>query len=168
MRVRRFLTATVVAVGVLGFGGGADAAPTQSVHGSGMVTLPYDFDDAAGDTVRFQVQAQGGDGATRGTFNVVHLDDAGGLYAHAVGDVRCVVVSGGVAYTTGIIRRAWFRDFPGWNVNGTAVAITIADGGRRNDALGFDFEFFGRTIEACQNRQVPGLLPVEAGDFTVR
>ena len=49
--------------------------------------------------------------AGRSTFNVVHLDDEGGLYPHIVGDVTCLTVIGGVAYTTGIIRQAWLREY---------------------------------------------------------
>jgi hypothetical protein len=96
----------------------------------------------------------------------VHVDDAGGLYAHAVGDITCVSVSDGVAVTTGIIRQAWFRDFPGSLVVGTAVAITVADHGR-NDALGFDFEFFeGREILPCE--AVPPVIRLARGNFAIR
>ena len=72
-----------------------------------------------------------------------------GSTPRAVGDITCVSVSEGFAETTGIIRHAWFRDFPGSLVVDSAVAITVADNGR-NDALGFDFEFFeGREILPC-------------------
>ncbi len=130
-----------------------------------MITLPPQYGDVAGDRVLFQLQAQGGR-APWGTFNVVHVDDAGGLYAHAVGDITCVSVSEGVAVTTGTIRHAWFRDFPGSLVVDTAVAITVADNGK-NDALGFDFEFFdGEEILPCD--AVPPVIQLARGAFTIR
>lgn len=168
MRAGRFLMAAGVIAGVIVTGGRAEAATPSSVHGSGRVTLPSEFGDFVGDPVRFTLQARDRNGATQGTFNVVHLDDAGGMYAHIVGDVTCVSVADGVAYTTGIVRKAWLRDSPGIDLQGTAAAITVADGGMANDVIGFDFEFFESTIQPCQNRSVPPFLPVETGGFTVR
>lgn len=170
MHVWHFLAAAAVTVGSISPGGAAEAAPTPSVHGSGMVTLPAPIfdDDVAGDPVRFQLQAQGAGPATRGTFNVVHLDDAGGLYAHVMGDVTCLSVVDGVAYTTGIIRKAWLRDYPDLDLEGTAAAITVADRGTATDVIGFNFEFFGSTIQPCQNHDVDPFLPIETGNFTVR
>jgi len=125
MRTRRFAAAVVGLLGLLAATSPAGATPGPSLHGSGSVTLPVGFDDATGDSVRFVVNARGhGDQAT-GTFTVVHLDDAGGLYAHLVGEVTCLSVVNGVAVTTGIVQRAWFRDFPGWDITGTAAAITL-------------------------------------------
>ncbi len=170
MQAWRVFMAAAVTVGSITPGAAAEAAPAPSLHGSGMVTLPAPFfdDDVAGDPVRFQVQAQGHGEAAQGTFNIVHLDDEGGLYAHIVGDVTCLSVVGGVAYTTGIVRKAWLREYPGLNLQGTAAAITVSDGSTTTDVLGFDFQFFGSTIAPCQTRQVPPFLPVEAGNFTVR
>lgn len=128
MRTRRFLVGAAVVAGLGSFGGAAAASPAPSVSGAGIITLPPEYGDVAGDQVLFQLQARGGQ-APSGTFNVVHVDDAGGLYAHAVGDITCVSVADGVAVTTGIIRHAWFRDFPGSLVVDTSVAITVADNG---------------------------------------
>ncbi len=168
MRTGR-LVATMAAgvlAGLVGFGAGAGASPGPSVHGSGMVTLPAAFGDFGGDPVLFQLQAHGSGQTASGRFNVVHRDDDGGLYAHAVGDVTCVSVVDGVATTTGIIRHAWFRDLPGSAVVGMAVAITVADNGTE-DVLGFNFEFFdGATIAPCT--PVTPFLPVARGDFVVR
>ena len=89
-----------------------------------------------------------------------------GLYAHVVGDITCVSASDGVAVTTGIIRHAWFRDFPGSTVVDTGVAITVADSGT-SDALGFHFEFFdGREILPCE--PLPPVIPLMRGRFTIR
>ena len=130
-----------------------------------MITLPSEYGDVAGDQVLFQLRTQGGQ-APSGTFNVVHIDDAGGLYAHVVGDITCVSTSDGLAVTTGIIRHAWFRDFPGSLVVNTGVAITVADNGT-SDALGFDFEFFdGREILPCE--PLPPVIPLTRGRFTIR
>ena len=165
MRTRRFAAAVVGLLGLLAATSPAGATPGPSLHGSGSVTLPVGFDDATGDSVRFVVNARGhGDQAT-GTFTVVHLDDAGGLYAHLVGEVTCLSVVNGVAVTTGIVQRAWFRDFPGWDITGTAAAITVADGGV-TDVLGFDFEFFMHSITPCG--RVEPFVVVEKGNFTVR
>lgn len=166
MRARRLVAAVAgVTVGLIAGGGGAGASPSPSVQGAGWVTLPAAFGEVAGDRVLFQVRA-GGDGTGSGRFTVVHLDDAGGLYARLVGDVTCVAGDGGAVVTTGVITHAWFRDFPGSAVVGMDAAITVVDGGR-TDALGFDFEFFeGRPIAPCQ--AAPFLLPVDRGDFTVR
>lgn len=166
----RFVVAAAVTVGWLTPGTAAEAAAAPSVHGSGRVILPAPFFDAdvAGDPVRFQVQAQGQGVAARGTFNVVHLDDEGGLYAHIVGDVTCLNVVRGVAYTTAIIRKAWLREYPDLNLQGTAAAITVSDGGTTTDVLGFDFEFFGRPVQPCESLDVQPFLPVDSGNFTVR
>ena len=130
-----------------------------------MITLPPAYGDLAGDQVLFQLRARGGH-APSGTFNVVHIDDAGGLYAHVVGDITCVSASDGIAVTTGIIRHACFRDFPGSLVVNTGVAITVADDGT-SEALGFDFEFFeGREILPCE--AMPPVIPVTRGRFTIR
>lgn len=165
MRTRRFLVGAAVVAGLGSFSGAATASPGPSVSGAGMITLPPEYGDEAGDQVLFQLQAQGG-AAPSGTFNVVHVDDAGGLFAHVVGDITCVSVSDGIAVTTGIIRRAWFRDFPGDLVVNTGVAITVADNGK-NDALGFDFEFReGREIQPCE--WVPPIIRLARGNYTIR
>ena len=170
MRAWRVLVAAAVTVGWLTPGAAAEAVPAPSVRGSGWVVLPAPLfdEDVAGDPVRFQVQAQRRGGAAEGTFNVVHLDDQGGVYAHIEGEVSCLSVVGGVAYTTGIIRKGWLRDYPDLNLRGTAAAITVSDGTKKNDVIGFDFEFFERTILPCLNHDVQPFLPVEPGGFTVR
>ncbi len=165
MRTRRFAAAVVGLLGLLGATSPAGATPGPSLHGSGSVTLPAGFDDAAGDSVRFVVNARGSGDQATGTFNVVHLDDAGGLYAHLLGEVTCLSVVDGVAVTTGIVQRAWFRDFPGWDITGTAAAITVADGGV-TDVLGFDFEFLMHSITPCG--RVEPFVVLEKGSFTVR
>jgi hypothetical protein len=162
-RVLITVSAMLTALALSGAPAGAAAPP--SVHGAGLVTLSDAFGDFAGDPVVFQVSARGAGAGATGHFNVVHVDDAGGLYAHATGDVTCLVVDGTVAAVTGIIRHAWFRDFPGEAVVGAAVAITMADHGS-DDALGFDFEFFGSTISPCG--PIPPFLPLEQGNFLVR
>lgn len=169
MRARRFVTAvSVTAVGVMvsgiGVGGEAWAIRQPAVRGAGTVILPPAFGDFAGDPVSLQVHAAGSGTAAAGRFSVVHRDDAGGLYARAHGEITCMTVADGVAVTTGVIRHAWFRDFPGSSVEGSAVAITVADDGPR-DVIGFDFEFFGSTIVPCG--AVPPFLVVERGNFTV-
>ena len=165
MRARRFIVGAVVAAGLASFSGAAAASPAPAISGAGVITLPQEYGDVAGDHVLFQLGAHGGP-APAGTFNVVHIDDAGGLYAHISGDITCVSVAGGIAVTSGVIRRAWFRDFPGSLVVGTAVAVTVADDGR-NDALGFDFEFFeGSEIGPCE--ALPPVMRLARGNFTVR
>ena len=164
MGARRFLVGAAVAAGLASFSGAAAASPAPSVSGAGMITLPSEYGDVAGDQVLFQLRAQGGQ-APSGTFNVVHIDDTGGLYAHVVGDITCVSTSDGIAVTTGIIRHAWFRDFPGSLVAGTAVAITVA-ANSTNDALGFDFELDGRDILPCE--PLPPVIPLTRGGFTIR
>ena len=165
MRARRFFVGAAVAAGLASFSGAAVASPAPSISGAGMVSLPSEYGDVAGDQVLFQLRAQGGQ-APSGTFNVVHIDDAGGVYAHVVGDITCVSASDGIAVTTGIIRHAWFRDFPGSLVVNTGVAITVADDGT-SEALGFDFEFFeGREILPCE--AMPPVIPVTRGRFTIR
>ena len=165
MRARRFLVGAAVAAGLVNLSGAAAASSAPSVSGAGMITLPSQYGDAAGDQVLFQLRAQGGQ-APSGTFNVVHIDDTGGLYAHVVGDITCVSTSDGIAVTTGIIWHAWFRDFPGSLVVNTGVAITVADNGT-SEALGFDFEFFdGREILPCE--AMPPVIPLTRGRFTIR
>ena len=165
MRARRFLAGAAVVAGLGGLGGAAAASPGPAVSGAGMITLPPEYGDVAGDQVLFQLRAQGGQ-TPSGTFTVVHIDAAGGLYAHAVGDITCASVSDGVAITTGTIRHAWFRDFPGSLVVGTAGAIAVADNGT-SDAMGFDFEFFdGREILPCE--PLPPVIPLTRGRFTIR
>jgi len=160
MWARRIVAAVVVVVSLVGFGGSANAAPAMAVNGSGMVVLPPEYGEFAGDPVWFQLHTSG----ASGRFDVVHLDEAG-LYAHVTGDVTCVSVSEGVAVTTGIVRHAYFRDFPGSEAVDMAVAITVADGGT-NDAISFDFEFFGSTISPCQ--AITPVIPVTRGNFVIR
>jgi hypothetical protein len=162
MKVRTLLTAGLTSA-LLGFGAGtANASPAPSVNGTGMITLPAEYGDFAGDTVLFQLQTYAG--ATAGRFNVVHLDEEG-LYARIVGDLTCVTVANGVTVTTGIARHVFIRDVPGASeAEGTAVAITVADRGTQ-DALGFDFEFFGSQIPPCG--AVPPVIPLDQGDFVV-
>lgn len=162
---RRFAAAAVGFLGLVGSTSPAAALPGPSLHGSGAVTLPAGFDESTGDHVRFVVNARGSGEQATGTFNVVHLDDTGGLYAHLLGDVTCLAVVDGVAVMTGIVRRAWFRDYPGWDVTGTAAAITVADGDV-HDMLGFDFEFFEHSITSCG--RVEPFVVVEKGNFIVR
>ena len=151
--------------GSLLFRRGSRRLPRPGRLRSWVTTLPPEYGDVADDQVLFRLQTHGAR-APAGTFSVVHVDHAGGLYAHAVGDITCVSVSDGVAVTTGIIRHAWFRDFPGSLVVDTAVAITVADNGA-NDAVGFDFEFFdGREIPLCD--AVPPVIRLARGDFTIR
>lgn len=161
MRARRLLAVAGATLALVGFGGAANAAPAPSIKGSGMITLPSEYDDVAGDPVLFQVQTNG----AGGRFNVVHLDDAGGLYAHVAGDITCVSIADGVAVTTGIVRQAWFRDFSGSEAVGMAVAITVADSGH-NDVIGFDFEFFGSVIDPCE--KVEPWIPFDWSTFTIR
>lgn len=166
---RQWLRAAVamIAAGFVVFGpaAAARAAAVPAVGGSGVIILPPSLGDVAGDPVQFSLFATGSGPSARGTFTVVHVDDAGGVYAYGVGDITCASFANGVASTTGVFRQSWFRDFPGWNVNGTAAAITVADRGT-SDALGFDYEFLGSTITPCQD--VPPVLPVVRGDFIVR
>jgi hypothetical protein len=165
MRARRFVAAVVSVVIVVGLASSAGAGLAPSVKGAGIVTLPSWFGDVAGDRVVFELNTHGSGEQATGRFSVVHLDHEGGLYAHAVGEVTCVSVVDGIAVTTGVIQRAWFRDFPGWDVAGTAAAITVADGGA-NDILGFDFEFFESSITPCG--KVEPFASVDHGNFTVR
>jgi len=163
MRVRTLFMVGVT-VALVGFGGGANASSAPSVNGSGVITLPADYGDFAGDTVLFQLQTYVG-GAAVGRFNVVHLDEAG-LYARIVGDLTCVTVANGLAVTTGIARHVFIRDVPGASeAEGTAIAITVADRGT-HDALGFDFEFFGSEIQPCG--AITRVIPLAQGDFVVR
>jgi hypothetical protein len=165
---RRWLRAAVGVLAAAFLGLGAAATPAVAVgplvSGSGWITLRASFGDVVGDTVLFRVHATGSGSSARGTFTIVHLDDAGGLYAYGVGEITCASVADGTAATTGVFRQSWFRDFPGFNVNGTAAAITVADRGTA-DTVGFDYEFFGSTITPCQD--VPPVLPVERGNFIV-
>ncbi len=132
---------------------------------TGFITLPPAAGELAGDPIRFSVYAIGNGESARGSFAIVHLDDAGGLYAYVVGDITCASFAGDVAMTTGVIRGSWFRDFPGRDVSGTDVAITVADRGA-DDALGFDYEFLGSTITPCEERTP--VFPIERGGFAVR
>jgi hypothetical protein len=167
MRARRFATALVVMSSIVGLGwtDAAGAATGPEVRGAGTITLPAVFGDLAGDRVIFQVHAAGSGPTARGRFTVTHLDDAGGLYGRVEGDITCMTVDGKVAVTTGSIRHAWFRDFPGSAVVGDAVAITVADNGLV-DTLGFDFEFFPSMIVPCG--AVGSFVKVERGNFIVR
>ncbi len=164
-RVRIVAAVSIALLGLVGAAGTADAAPGPSVTGGGTGTLPPAFGEFAGDPVHFVVQARGVGTDGRGHFTVVHRNESGGLYGQFTGDITCVSVTGSVAVTTGVIRHSTFADFPDWNLAGQKVAITVADG-EPNDAIGFDFEFFGSTIDPCES--VLTFMPVEHGNFTVR
>ncbi|MFJ8624704.1 hypothetical protein ACIRD3_17915 [Kitasatospora sp. NPDC093550] len=141
-----------------------------SVRGTADTVLTSAFRDFAGDPVRISVDARAATntdpGGTRGHFRVRHVHNDGRLVAEFEGDITCLGAGGREAIATGVITKGEAPWFPGLEVVGQKVSISVEDNGRRGDRLGWVWGALGQPVPDCQGT-VP-FIRTTGGDFTVR
>ncbi|MBB5838819.1 hypothetical protein [Kribbella italica] len=122
--------------------------------------------DFAGDPVSFEVDARGDDPLNPiGTFHVVHRNPDGSLVADFSGKVSSLYAVDEVGIVTGTIDRA---EHPGVPLEfvGKEIALTVYDGGRKGDRIGWVWGFFGAPVSRVQGTAPH--FPVTWGNFSVR
>ncbi|MFF2043647.1 hypothetical protein ACFVVX_24835 [Kitasatospora sp. NPDC058170] len=163
------LAATVAAVPANADPAG-DASSAARVRGNAGATLTADFPGFEGDAVRFEVDARTDVNSApahgKGHFHVTHHRPDGRLVADFEGDIGCLAVGGGTAIATGVVTKGEVPWFPGTEVVGTKVSITVQDNGRA-DRLGWIWGAFGAPVSDCQGT-VPFMRTSSGGGFTVR
>ncbi|MFE6053792.1 hypothetical protein ACFQ6N_23820 [Kitasatospora sp. NPDC056446] len=149
---------------------GADGPGPVSLRGTGDTVLTAGFGGFAGDRVRISVDAGAGTGtdpgSTRGRFHVRHMHTDGRLVADFEGDITCLAVGGREAIATGVITKGEAPWFPGLEVVGQKVSVSVEDNGRHRDRLGWVWGALGQPVADCQGT-VP-FIRTTGGDFTVR
>ncbi|MER7582892.1 hypothetical protein [Kitasatospora sp. NPDC097691] len=153
-----------------GDAGAAAGAGAVSLRGTGDTVLTSAFGEFAGDPVRISVDARAAGntdpGTTRGHFHVRHVHNDGRLVADFEGDITCLGVGGREAIATGVITKGEAPWFPGLEVVGRKVSVSVEDNGRHGDRLGWVWAALGQPVADCQGT-VP-FIRTTAGDFTVR
>ncbi|MEU9045405.1 MULTISPECIES: hypothetical protein [unclassified Kitasatospora] len=141
-----------------------------SVRGTGDTVLTSAFGGFAGDPVRISVDARAATstdpGGTSGHFHVRHVHNDGRLVADFEGDITCLGVGGREAIATGVITKGEAPWFPGLEVVGQKVSLSVEDNGRHGDRLGWVWGALGLPVADCQGT-VP-FIRTTGGDFTVR
>ncbi|GHF55532.1 hypothetical protein GCM10018790_36750 [Kitasatospora xanthocidica] len=141
-----------------------------SVRGTGDTVLTAAFNDFAGDPVRISVDARAATNTdprgTRGHFHVRHVHHDGRLVADFEGDITCLGVGGRQAIATGVITKGEAPWFPGLEVVGQKVSLSVEDNGRHGDRLGWIWGALGQPVSDCQGT-VP-FIRTTGGDLTVR
>ncbi|MDH6128086.1 hypothetical protein [Kitasatospora sp. GP82] len=183
-RTARARASTAVALAVLGtlaaYVPSAAAAPAPEstagspssavrVSGTAGTTLTKDFIGFAGDDVRIEIDARtavnGQPAGGTGHFHVVHRHVDGRLVADFTGDITCLVAGGRDAIATGVITGGQAPWFPGRQLLGTRVSLTLQDNGRTSRA-GWLWGALGAPVSDCQGT-VP-FIGMTHGHFTVR
>ncbi|WP_051711391.1 hypothetical protein [Streptomyces sp. NRRL S-350] len=148
----------------------AERSGAVSVHGSGDTVLTSAFRDFAGDPVRITLDARAtgnlDPGGTHGHFHVRHVHTDGRLVADFEGDVTCLGVGGREAIATGVITKGEASWFPGLEMTGQKVSLSVEDDGRHGDRIGWVWGALGQPVADCQGA-VP-FIRTTGGDFTVR
>ncbi|MFF7995279.1 hypothetical protein ACFZDG_36615 [Kitasatospora xanthocidica] len=141
-----------------------------SVRGTGDTVLNSAFNDFAGDPVRISLDARAATNtdprSTSGHFHVRHVHNDGRLVADFEGDITCLGVGGRQAIATGVITKGEAPWFPGLELVGQKVSLSVEDNGRRGDRLGWVWGVFGQPVSDCQGT-VP-FIRTTGGDLTVR
>lgn len=104
--------------------------------------------------------------STAGHFHVRHVHTDGRLVADFEGDITCLAVGGREAIATGVVTRGEAPWFPGLELTGQKVALSVEDDGRRWDRMGWVWGAFGQPVSDCQGT-VP-FIRTTGGDFSVR
>ncbi|MFF4384386.1 hypothetical protein [Kitasatospora sp. NPDC001547] len=141
-----------------------------SVRGTGNTVLTAAFQGFDGDPVRISVDARAttntDPASTAGHFHVRHVHTDGRLVADFEGDISCLAVGGREAIATGVITKGEAPWFPGLELVGQKVALSIEDNGRHGDRMGWVWGAFGQPVSDCQGT-VP-FIRTTSGDFSVR
>ena len=119
----------------------------------------------AGDPVSFEVDARGDDPLNpTGTFHVIHRNPDGSLVADFSGKVTSLYAVDEVGILTGKIDRADHPDVPREFI-GKEIALTVYDGGRKGDRIGWVWGFFDAPVSRVQGTAPH--FPVTWGNFQV-
>ncbi|MFE4394182.1 MULTISPECIES: hypothetical protein [Streptomycetaceae] len=141
-----------------------------SVRGTGNTVLTTAFQGFEGDPVQISVDARTSTNTdprgTAGHFHVRHVHTDGRLVADFEGDITCLAVGGREAIATGVITKSEAPWFPGLELTGQKVALSVEDNGRRGDRMGWVWGVFGQPVSDCQGT-VP-FIRTTSGDFSVR
>ncbi|SOB80053.1 hypothetical protein [Streptomyces sp. 1331.2] len=141
-----------------------------SVRGGGSTVLTAAFQGFEGDPVQISVDARAATNtdprSTTGHFHVRHVHTDGRLVADFEGDITCLAGGGREAIATGVITKGEAPWFPGTELAGTKVALSVEDNGRHGDRMGWVWGVFGQPISDCQGT-VP-FIRTTGGDFSVR
>ncbi|GAB2556624.1 hypothetical protein [Kribbella endophytica] len=144
----------------------ASPTSTMQVKGKAGGVLGEEWGpDYAGDPVSFEVDARGDDPLhPTGTFHVIHRNPDGSLVAEFSGKVSSLYAVDEVGILTGTIGRA---DHPGVprEFIGKEIALTVYDGGRKGDRIGWVWGFFDAPVSRVQGTAPH--FPVTWGNFTV-
>ncbi|MET8546604.1 hypothetical protein ABZW03_39225 [Kitasatospora sp. NPDC004799] len=141
-----------------------------SVRGTGNTVLTAGFQGFEGDPVQITVDARATTNTdprgTAGHFHVRHVHTDGRLVADFEGDIGCLAVGGREAIATGVITKGEAPWFPGLQLVGQKVSLSVEDAGRRGDRMGWVWGAFGQPVSDCQGT-VP-FIRTTSGDFSVR
>ncbi|MGW3232519.1 hypothetical protein [Kitasatospora sp. NPDC001095] len=141
-----------------------------SVRGTGNTVLTASFHGFEGDPVQISVDARATTNtdprSTAGHFHVRHVHTDGRLVADFEGDITCLAVGGREAIATGVVTKGEAPWFPGLELTGQKVALSVEDNGRRGDRMGWAWGVFGQPVSDCQGT-VP-FIRTTSGDFSVR
>ncbi|MEV4222268.1 hypothetical protein [Nonomuraea sp. NPDC049725] len=160
--------ALITGTAAASFAGTAPSAPEPRLSGSAGGVLTKAFGSWAGDPVKFQIEARGGPGTTKGRFQVFHGNSrTGGVVAEFEGKITCLLVGGEVAVATGVITRgqANLTNDKNTDVTGQKVSFTVHDDGR-SDRLYWMWGFMNAPINDCQG--TAPILKTSHGNFKVR
>ncbi|MFI6797405.1 hypothetical protein [Streptosporangium canum] len=159
--------ALITGTATASFAGTAPSDPEPRLSGSAGGKLTKTFGPWAGDPVKFQIEARGGPGTTKGTFKAFHgKGRTGGVVAEFEGKITCLLVGGEVAVATGVITRGYanLTDEKNTDVTGQKVSFTVHDNGR-SDRLYWMWGFMNAPINDCQG--MAPILKTSHGDFKV-
>ncbi|MFJ6384235.1 hypothetical protein ACIQI7_30050 [Kitasatospora sp. NPDC092039] len=141
-----------------------------SVRGTGNTVLTAAFQGFDGDPVTISVDARAttntDPAGTAGHFHVRHVHTDGRLVADFEGDISCLAVGGREAIATGVVTKGEAPWFPGLELVGQKVALSIEDNGRHGDRMGWVWGALGQPVSDCQGT-VP-FIRTTSGDFSVR
>ncbi|MFJ6619490.1 hypothetical protein ACIQOW_18155 [Kitasatospora sp. NPDC091335] len=175
---RRFTTAAVALLLLAGTVAAAAPAATAaadgfgpvSVRGTGDTVLTSAFQGFEGDPVRISVDARATTdsvpGSTGGHFHVRHVHTDGRLVADFEGDITCLAVGGREAIATGVVTKGEAPWFPGLELVGSKVSVSVEDNGRRGDRMGWVWGALGKPVSDCQG--TVAFIRTTSGDFSVR
>ncbi|MFE6498499.1 hypothetical protein [Kitasatospora sp. NPDC057738] len=140
------------------------------VRGTGNTVLSAGFQGFEGDPVRISVDARATTNTdprgTTGHFHVRHVHTDGWLVADFEGDITCLAVGGREAIATGVVTKGEAPWFPGLELIGQKVSLSVEDDGRRGDRMGWVWGALGQPVSDCQGT-VP-FIRTTSGDFSVR
>ncbi|GAA3047489.1 hypothetical protein [Kitasatospora sp. NPDC006786] len=140
------------------------------VRGTGNTVLSAGFQGFEGDPVRISVDARATTNTdprgTTGHFHVRHVHTDGRLVADFEGDITCLAVGGREAIATGVVTKGEAPWFPGLELIGQKVSLSVEDDGRRGDRMGWVWGALGQPVSDCQGT-VP-FIRTTSGDFSVR